>query len=179
VLYRMRIYRAVPENLSLFHDFYQRVKRALRRGLESPIDPEHLVRETQDAARRLAVERGVGEESILRVWTRFTAGYFLQHSPEEVAWHTQLLAEREAGSYEPLVALDGGPDGLDIYRRLLQQLPLLLKADALVLLEAAPPAAAELFALARRQFPDAHVRVERDYGAQERFVAIERAACQG
>src|SRR5204862_5675676 len=31
---------------SLFRDFYQRVKRALRRGLESPIDPEHLVRET-------------------------------------------------------------------------------------------------------------------------------------
>jgi len=49
---------------SLFSDFYQRVKRALRRGLESPIDPEHLVRETQDAARRLLLERGVSEEDI-------------------------------------------------------------------------------------------------------------------
>jgi len=91
---------------SLFSDFYQRVKRALRRGLESPIDPEHLVRETQDAARRLLLERGVAEERIAAVWTRFTAGYFLQHSPEEVAWHTHLLSEREAGSDEPLVALD-------------------------------------------------------------------------
>jgi [protein-PII] uridylyltransferase len=91
---------------SLFKDFYQRVKRALRRGLESPIDPEHLVRETQDAARRLAVERGVGESDILAAWTRFSAGYFLQHSPEEVAWHTRLLAERDAASDEPLVALD-------------------------------------------------------------------------
>ncbi len=91
---------------SLFKDFYQRVKRALRRGLESPIDPEHLVRETQDAARRLAVERGVGERDILSTWTRFSAGYFLQHSPEEVAWHTRLLAERDAASDEPLVALD-------------------------------------------------------------------------
>ncbi|HSY45002.1 MAG TPA: [protein-PII] uridylyltransferase [Steroidobacteraceae bacterium] len=91
---------------SLFRDFYQRVKRALRRGLESPIDPEHLVRETQDAARRLLLEHAVSEASILGVWTRFSAGYFLQHSPEEVAWHTQLLAEREAGSDEPLVALD-------------------------------------------------------------------------
>ena len=43
---------------SLFQDFYQRVKRALRRGLESPIDQEHLVRETQDAARRLLLEHG-------------------------------------------------------------------------------------------------------------------------
>ncbi|HKD55615.1 MAG TPA: [protein-PII] uridylyltransferase [Steroidobacteraceae bacterium] len=91
---------------TLFRDFYQRVKRALRRGLESPIDPEHLVRETQDAARRLAAERGVSEDNIAAVWMRFNASYFLQHSPEEVAWHTRLLSEREPGSDEPLVALD-------------------------------------------------------------------------
>jgi [protein-PII] uridylyltransferase len=91
---------------SLFRDFYQRVKRALRRGLESPLEPEYLVRETQDAARRLLIERGVTEDAIAGVWTRFNAAYFLQHSPEEVAWHTRLLSEREAGSDEPLVALD-------------------------------------------------------------------------
>jgi len=91
---------------SLFRDFYQRVKRALRRGLESPIDPEHLVREIQDAARRLLLERGVSERDIAGAWTRFSAGYFLQHSPEEIAWHARLLAERDAASDEPLVALD-------------------------------------------------------------------------
>ena len=92
---------------SLFHDFYERVKRALRRGLESPIDQEQLVRETQDAARRLLLEHEVTRgEHRAESWTRFSAGYFLQHSPEEVAWHTRLLAEREAGSDEPLVALD-------------------------------------------------------------------------
>ena len=91
---------------SLFRDFYQRVKRALRRGLESPIDAEHLVRETQDAARRLLVEHGIQEAALAAAWTRFTQAYFLQHSPEEVAWHTRLLAEREPGSDEPLVALD-------------------------------------------------------------------------
>jgi [protein-PII] uridylyltransferase len=91
---------------SLFRDFYQRVKRALRRGLESPIDPEYLVRETQDAARRLLSEHDVSEADTAAVWTRFTPGYFLQHSPDEVAWHTRLLAEREAGSGEPLVALE-------------------------------------------------------------------------
>jgi [protein-PII] uridylyltransferase len=91
---------------SLFSDFYQRVKRALHRGLESPVDPEHLVRETQDGARSLLIERGVAEKNIAGVWTRFTPGYFLQHSPEEVAWHTRLLAERASDSDEPLVALD-------------------------------------------------------------------------
>ena len=91
---------------SLFHEFYQRVKRALRRGLESPIDPEHLVRENQDAARRLLIERGVAEGEIAGAWTRFSPAYFLQHSPEEIAWHARLLAERDAASDEPLVALD-------------------------------------------------------------------------
>src|SRR5579859_2526329 len=91
---------------SLFHDFYDRVKKALRRGLESPIDQDQLVRETQDAARRLLVERGVSERDVERTWSRFSAVYFLQHSPQEVAWHARLLAERDPGSDEPLVALD-------------------------------------------------------------------------
>jgi [protein-PII] uridylyltransferase len=91
---------------SLFRDFYQRVKRALRRGLESPIDAEHLVRETQDTARALLLEHGIAEEAIARSWTRFTPAYFLQHSPEEIAWHTRLLAERDGTSDEPLIGLE-------------------------------------------------------------------------
>ncbi|HKT72023.1 MAG TPA: [protein-PII] uridylyltransferase [Steroidobacteraceae bacterium] len=91
---------------SLFHDFFDRVKRALRRGLESPIDQEQLVRETQEAARKLLIERGVAAEEVTAAWTRFSAAYFLRHTPDEVAWHTRLLAERDAASDEPLVALD-------------------------------------------------------------------------
>ena len=34
----------------LFEEFYERTKRALRRGLETPIDQEQLIRETQDQA---------------------------------------------------------------------------------------------------------------------------------
>ncbi len=91
---------------SLFHEFYERVKRALRRGLESPIDQDELIRETQDSARRLLAEHGVSEATIERAWARFAAPYFLRHTSEEVAWHTRLLAEREPGSEEPLVAVE-------------------------------------------------------------------------
>ncbi|HEY6482396.1 MAG TPA: [protein-PII] uridylyltransferase [Steroidobacteraceae bacterium] len=91
---------------SLFLDFYDRVKRALRRGLESPIDQEQLVRETQEAARRLLIEQGSEDAQVTDAWTRFSARYFLRHTAEEVAWHTRLLSEREPGSDEPLVALD-------------------------------------------------------------------------
>jgi [protein-PII] uridylyltransferase len=91
---------------SLFHEFYARVKRALRRGLESPIDQDELIRETQGSARQLLAERGVADADIARAWARFSAPYFLRHTPDEVAWHTRLLAEREPSSGEPLVALE-------------------------------------------------------------------------
>src|SRR5436190_179930 len=38
---------------SLFHDLYEKTRRALRRGLEMPIDKEELVRENQAGARAL------------------------------------------------------------------------------------------------------------------------------
>jgi len=107
---------------SLFHEFYERVKRALRRGLESPIDQEELVRETQEAARRLLLEHGVTLAAIERTWTRFAAPYFLRHTAAEVAWHTRLLAERDTRTDEPLVALEPrsirGTTGVLIFARL-------------------------------------------------------------
>jgi [protein-PII] uridylyltransferase len=91
---------------SLFQEFYERVKRALRRGLESPIDPDELMRETQEGARKLLAASGrITPPEIARAWERLTAAYFLRHTPEEVAWHTQLLADREPGSEDPLVAV--------------------------------------------------------------------------
>ena len=106
---------------SLFHLFYERVKQALRRGLESPMEQEELVRETQEAARRLLVERGVAPAEIELAWKRFSAPYFARHAPDEVAWHTQLLAERDPGSDEPLVALQprsrSGTTGVLIFAR--------------------------------------------------------------
>jgi len=54
----------------------------------------------------MLLERGVASADIDRSWRRFSATYFLQYSPEEVAWHTRLLADRDPGSEEPVVALD-------------------------------------------------------------------------
>ncbi len=49
---------------SLFEEFYERTKRALRRGLESPIDQDELMRETQAAARALLAQRGVDAAAV-------------------------------------------------------------------------------------------------------------------
>jgi [protein-PII] uridylyltransferase len=91
---------------SLFEDFFKRVKRALRRGLESPIDQDELKQETQAAARALSRQDGLTDEQIERAWSQLSDDYFLRHTGEEVAWHTRVLAAREpAGGSRPVVAV--------------------------------------------------------------------------
>jgi [protein-PII] uridylyltransferase len=95
---------------SLFHDFYERTKRALRRGLEAPVDKEELVAETRSAASELLARDGVGPEQSSAVWSRLNDDYFLRHTPAEIAWHTRLIAEREPGDTSPLVAVRETPE---------------------------------------------------------------------
>ncbi|HUO82080.1 MAG TPA: [protein-PII] uridylyltransferase [Gammaproteobacteria bacterium] len=79
---------------ALFEEFYERTRRALRRGLENPVDRDELIAETQGEARRLLGERGVSPSRLETVWQGLGDEYFLQHRPEEIAWHTSLLAAR-------------------------------------------------------------------------------------
>ncbi|MFI4913917.1 MAG: [protein-PII] uridylyltransferase [Steroidobacterales bacterium] len=91
---------------SLFQDFYERVKRALRRGLESPIEQEELMRETQESARALLRGSGVAPEAIERTWSRLPTVYFVRHAPAEIARHTRALAERDPNGDEALVSVE-------------------------------------------------------------------------
>ncbi|MBT8144893.1 MAG: [protein-PII] uridylyltransferase [Gammaproteobacteria bacterium] len=90
---------------SLFHKLYLLTRQALRRGLENPIDKDTLIGERQQQARALLHERGVSTTVIDQIWERFAESYFLRHSGEEIAWHTQTIAGRPADSHTSLVAL--------------------------------------------------------------------------
>ncbi len=94
---------------TLFDEFYERVKQALRRGLESPIDREQLVAETQMQARDLLEPAGVDAAAVDRVWSALTDTYFLRHSAAEIAWHTERLAARDPADTGPLVAVAEHP----------------------------------------------------------------------
>lgn len=83
-----------------------------------------------------------------------------------------IAAAPDPVSFEPRLALDGGPDGLDQYRRFLKHAPRLLALDGLLLMEAAPPLIAELDVLARAAFPEAEVTIGKDYGDRARYVKV-------
>ncbi len=76
-------------------------------------------------------------------------------------------------AYEPRLALDGGPDGLDLIRRLLAQAQPHLKPQATLLLEIGATQGAAVTALARRHFSTATVEVIQDYAGLDRMVVIE------
>jgi [protein-PII] uridylyltransferase len=91
---------------SLFEEFYGSVKRALRAGLESPIDSEQLVAETQEGALALLAARGVKADRARGVWRGFAPEYFLRHTPEEIAWHIRVLAGLEDRGEQSAVSVE-------------------------------------------------------------------------
>lgn len=68
--------------------------------------------------------------------------------------------------YEPVVALDGGPDGLGPYRRLLPQARRLLKTGAYLLMEIGPGQCREVLDM----FEQWQTLVKADLAGQERLV---------
>ncbi|HKS93406.1 MAG TPA: [protein-PII] uridylyltransferase [Gammaproteobacteria bacterium] len=89
---------------SLFHELYAEASRALRQGLENPLDKDELIRETQAQALALLHAQGLEPEAAREVWAGFSQEYFLGHAPDEIAWHTAGLRGHLMGR-DPLVLL--------------------------------------------------------------------------
>ncbi|MDX1499139.1 MAG: [protein-PII] uridylyltransferase, partial [Woeseiaceae bacterium] len=89
----------------LFSDLYELTHRALRRGLENPIDREQLIDETKTRAREALEAGGLDAARIGAVWKLFNDHYFLRHRPDEIAWHTAWLADADVGAGSGLVAV--------------------------------------------------------------------------
>jgi release factor glutamine methyltransferase len=76
--------------------------------------------------------------------------------------------------WEPWEALDGGPDGLDLIRRLLSQAGPKLKEHGAILLEMDPEQVLAVADLAGQLFPEAAINVEQDLARQDRIFVISR-----
>ncbi len=84
------------------------------------------------------------------------------------------LAGLDVVKYEPALALDGGPDGLDLIRALVAQAAPRLATPGCLLLEIGAGQGAAVAALCRQAFPGGRVRVIDDYAGHDRVVEVVR-----
>lgn len=85
---------------SLMRQLYTETKRALRRGLENPVEREEQIRLTQSAALDTLVRNGTDSDEVEQLWTQLGDDYFLRHTASDVAWHTDAILQHPD---------DGGP----------------------------------------------------------------------
>ncbi|WP_137885106.1 [protein-PII] uridylyltransferase [Pseudomonas sp. 2FE] len=89
---------------SLLRQLYTETKRALRRGLEHPVDREEQIRQTQSAALDILVRSGTDPDDAEQLWSQLGDDYFLRHTAGDVAWHTEAILQHSA-THDPLVLI--------------------------------------------------------------------------
>ncbi|MGI9304324.1 MAG: [protein-PII] uridylyltransferase [Gammaproteobacteria bacterium] len=76
---------------ALLTELYHATKYVLRRGLDKPLQRPEVIENTRRAAYSELADYGVREADCNRLWERFDEDYFLRHSGDEIAWHTQAI----------------------------------------------------------------------------------------
>jgi len=87
---------------ALLAELYRNTLRALRGGLETPLDKAQRLEETGADARALLVGTGLPRKRLDALWQDFGEDYLLRHRPDEIAWHTQNVARARSADL-PLV----------------------------------------------------------------------------
>ena len=80
---------------------------------------------------------------------------------------------------EPVRALDGGPNGLEIIERLIRQAPFRIRPGGRVLLEVAPQQLESVLRIGREVFPTAQLSFAHDLSGAARVVSIELLGAVG
>lgn len=89
---------------SLMRQLYLETKRALRRGLDSPIDAETISDEHKQRALEFIIERNVDIAEAEAIWDTIEEEYFIRSNGDEIAWNTEAII-RHRPSDKPLIAI--------------------------------------------------------------------------
>lgn len=128
-------------------------------------------------ARLNAHMNGVGDRSLFVAsdWAKAVRGPFdlVVSNPPYIASPEIPKLDRDVREHDPLLALDGGPDGLDAYRILLSEAGRLLKPGGLMVLEIGYDQAGALRHLAQATGLEV-LKVVHDLSGNPRCVALAR-----
>ena len=86
---------------------------------------------------------------------------------------TETLHGLRIFGYEPTLALDGGADGLDLIRRLLNVAPLWLAPNGMLLLELEATQGIQALNIAQAMFSTAAIHLHQDLAGQDRLLEIK------
>jgi len=87
---------------SLLYKLHTSTTRALRRGLDKQVDKSELVTDRQKESLSLLPDHQ--EHHVDSLWQQFDDDYFLRHSADEIAWHSNEIINSKATS-TPLIAI--------------------------------------------------------------------------
>jgi release factor glutamine methyltransferase len=128
-------------------------------------------------ARRNAERNGVGARCLFALsdWGSALAGPFdlIVSNPPYIASPVIPGLDREVREHDPLLALDGGPDGLEAYRVILRESWPLLRPGGLLLLEIGYDQAETLTMLSAGHALEV-LTIAHDLSHQPRCVALKR-----
>lgn len=90
-------------------------------------------------------------------------------NPPYIPSATISTLQREVKDFEPMLALDGGEDGLDIYRRIAEQASRYLNRDGMLIMEVGE---GEAEAVAKLFKGSAYTMIVKDFNNVDRYVKI-------
>lgn len=94
--------RATNDNLwndwksTLLRELYVSTQRALRRGLENPMDLRDQIRNKKQQAKQRLLNLGFDEDAIDGLWNRLKADYFTRFSEQQIIWQCEHLLKLPA-----------------------------------------------------------------------------------
>jgi release factor glutamine methyltransferase len=132
-----------------------------------------------------AVAHGVADIIDFRVADLLSSNVEVDGLPGVIAANLPYVASGaldalgRAIAYEPRLALDGGPDGLDVIRRMLAELPRVLAPDGVALLEIGSDQEEAVREAATTIVPGWETTVHRDLAGLPRVFELEHAGGGG
>ena len=93
---------------SLMRQLYAETRRALRRGLENPIDKQEWIAETQNEVLEKLEDYGFTEAEVRELWGNTGEDYFIREQVDDIVWHCRAIAQRTSPQDSLVLVKKGG-----------------------------------------------------------------------